>query len=74
MFIGEQPTRGPRQRSKGNVHQAKKAPKRKASEITNEGALTVIKTKTTISKNETSKINAPDATAVSACLRWKILC
>ena len=74
MCIGEQPTRKIRHRSKGNVPPAKKVPKRKASDITNEVALTVIKTTTTISKADTSKINAPDATAVSACLRWKIVC
>ena len=71
MFIGEQPTRKARHRSKGNVPSAKKAPKRKVSDITKEVALTVIKT---ISKDDTSTINAPGATAVSACLRWKILC
>ena len=72
MFIGEQPTRKTRHRSKGNLPPAKKARKRKASEITSEVALADIKTMTTISKTEISKINTQDATAVNACLRWKI--
>ena len=70
MFIGKQPTRETRKRSQGNVAQVKKASKRKANDITEEVALTV----TTISKRDTSNITAPDATMVSACLRWKILC
>ena len=72
MFIGEQPTRDIRYRSKGNLPPAKKARKRKASDITGVVALAGSKTMTSISKTEISKINTLHATAVNACLRWKI--
>ena len=80
MFIGMQPKKDARRsrRPNGNVpvivpggSAAQKGTKRKAKDVTN--ALTVFKPTTTISKADVSKINTPDASGVSACLRCKIL-
>ena len=78
MFIGEQPKRDPRRQpsEKAKAAGPRKGTKRNASEITDEVALSVSKTMTTISisKADTSKINTPDTYGVSACLRCTILC
>ena len=72
MFIGDEPPKVIRDRSRGNLPQVKQPRKRKARDISGVVALADSKTMTTISKTEISKINTQDATAVNACLRWKI--
>ena len=76
MFDGVQPKRDPRRQpsEKAKAAGPRKGTKRNASDITDEVALDVFRATTTISKTDTSKINTPDASGVSACLRCTILC
>ena len=72
MFIGVQPVQQPVRRRGGKVpgivpggSAARKSTKRKVSDVNT--AVALIAFKPTISKTDASKVNAQNATGVSAC-------
>ena len=78
MFIGKQPVKqGRNSKVVPTAPKDGKASKRKVQDMQDEKnafAITAFKTKTTITKAVVTKVNAPNVTGVSACLRCKILC